>query len=54
MTVGPGDLLGWSPMLEQVRLTATAHTVGDSILVKIDAGHPLPYVKFSDAATPRR
>lgn len=27
LTIGPGELLGWSPLLEQGRLTATARTI---------------------------
>ncbi|MDA1052147.1 MAG: cyclic nucleotide-binding domain-containing protein [Planctomycetota bacterium] len=27
LTVGPGELLGWSPVLEHSRLTATARTI---------------------------
>ena len=27
LTVGPGELLGWSPVLEQGRLTATARSI---------------------------
>ena len=29
LTVGPGELLGWSPVLEQGRLTATARTISE-------------------------
>lgn len=36
LTVGPGELLGWSPMLEQERLTATARTLMPTRTVAID------------------
>ena len=29
LTIGPGELLGWSPVLEQGRLTATARTISE-------------------------
>jgi CRP/FNR family transcriptional regulator, cyclic AMP receptor protein len=37
MTVGPGEILGWSSMLEQTRMTATARTLEISRLVELDA-----------------
>ena len=36
LTVGPGDLLAWSPILEQERLTATARTLEPTRAVEID------------------
>ncbi|MEX0704103.1 MAG: cyclic nucleotide-binding domain-containing protein [Planctomycetales bacterium] len=36
LTVGPGDLLGWSPVLENERLTATARTVEATRLIALD------------------
>lgn len=41
LTVGPGDLLGWSPVLEQKRLTATARALCDSEAVQINASQLL-------------
>jgi CRP-like cAMP-binding protein len=29
LTIGPGELLGWSPVLEQGRLTATARAISE-------------------------
>jgi CRP-like cAMP-binding protein len=37
MTVGPGEILGWSALLEQTRMTATARTLEITRLVEIDA-----------------
>lgn len=37
LTVGPGDLLSWSALLEQTRLTATARPLTLTRLVQIDA-----------------
>jgi CRP-like cAMP-binding protein len=36
MTLEGGDLLGWSPVLEGERLTATARTLGPARTVEID------------------
>ncbi len=36
LTVGEGDLLGWSPVLEEERLTATARTLSPTSAVKIN------------------
>jgi CRP-like cAMP-binding protein len=36
-TVGPGELLGWSPLLDVGPLTATARTLAPSRLIAIDA-----------------
>ena len=36
LTVGPGELLGWSPVLEQERLTATARTLSPTRVVEIN------------------
>ena len=41
LTVGKGELLGWSPVLEQTRLTATARTLCDTSAVQINAGQVL-------------
>jgi CRP-like cAMP-binding protein len=41
LTVGPGELLGWSPLLEQARLTATARTLSDTRAVKLPAAELL-------------
>lgn len=35
LTVGAGELLGWSPVLEQARLTATARTISTTSAVKV-------------------
>ena len=35
LTVGEGELLGWSPVLEQARLAATARAQADTQVVKI-------------------
>jgi CRP-like cAMP-binding protein len=40
-TVGPGELLGWSPVLDQTPMTATARAVTPARLVTIDAGQVL-------------
>ncbi|MCA9270555.1 MAG: cyclic nucleotide-binding domain-containing protein, partial [Planctomycetales bacterium] len=36
LTVGEGELLGWSPVLEQERLTATARALAPTRAVKIN------------------
>jgi CRP-like cAMP-binding protein len=41
MTVGPGELLGWSGLLERARLTATARTLEATRLVEVDAAQLL-------------
>lgn len=41
LTVGQGELLGWSPLLEQPRLTATARTLSPTQAVKISGGQVL-------------
>jgi CRP-like cAMP-binding protein len=38
LTLGPGELLGWSSVLEQAYFTARAHAVGATRLVEINAG----------------
>ena len=38
LTVGPGELLGWSALLEQSRLTATARALKMTRLVELNAG----------------
>jgi CRP-like cAMP-binding protein len=37
LTVGPGELLGWSALLDQSRWTATARTMTPTQLVALDA-----------------
>ena len=37
LTVGKGELLGWSPVLEQAPLTATARAIVDTAAVQINA-----------------
>jgi CRP-like cAMP-binding protein len=39
LTVGPGELLAWSAILEQPRLTATARALTPTRLVQIDSSH---------------
>jgi CRP/FNR family cyclic AMP-dependent transcriptional regulator len=41
VTVGPGELLAWSALLDQARLTATARAMETTQLVQIDAAHLL-------------
>jgi len=41
LTVGPGELLAWSGLTEQARLTATARTLEVTRLVEIDAAQLL-------------
>ena len=41
LTVGSGELLGWSPLLGQLRFTATARTLTSTELLKIHAGQLL-------------
>jgi CRP-like cAMP-binding protein len=36
-TVGPGELLGWSPILDQSPMTATARALGAARLIALDA-----------------
>ena len=36
LTVGPGELLGWSPVLEQSRLTATARAISPTQTVQLN------------------
>jgi CRP-like cAMP-binding protein len=40
-TVGPGDLLGWSPILDQSPMTATARALGPTRLIAVDAAQVL-------------
>ena len=40
-TIGPGELLGWSPILDQKPMTATARAVGPTRLVALDAARLL-------------
>src|SRR3989304_5767743 len=40
-TVGPGEILGWSALLEQTQMTATAITTCPTCIAKIDAGQLL-------------
>ncbi len=37
LTVGPGEILGWSALLDQAHLTATARTIAPTQLVALDA-----------------
>ena len=37
LTVGPGEILGWSGLLEESRLTATARAMEPTQLVRIDS-----------------
>jgi len=41
LTVGPGELLGWSPVLEQSRLTATARTLAPTQAIRVSASQLL-------------
>ena len=41
MTVGPGELLGWSPLLEQTRLTASARTMTPVEAIELQGGQLL-------------
>ena len=41
LTVGKGELLGWSPVLEQPRLAATARTLSPTKAAKISGGQIL-------------
>jgi CRP/FNR family transcriptional regulator, cyclic AMP receptor protein len=41
LTVGPGELLAWSALLDQSRLTATARAIEATQLVKIEAAQLL-------------
>jgi CRP-like cAMP-binding protein len=38
LTVGPGEIVGWSAVLEQTRLTATARVLTPTRVVEIEAG----------------
>lgn len=38
LTAGAGELLGWSPVLEQVRLTSTARAITPVTLIEINGG----------------
>jgi CRP-like cAMP-binding protein len=40
-TVGRGELLGWSPILDQGPMTATARTLGPARLIVLDAAQVL-------------
>jgi CRP-like cAMP-binding protein len=40
-TVGSGELLGWSPLLRQLPMTATARALASSRVVAVDAGQIL-------------
>jgi CRP-like cAMP-binding protein len=41
MTVGDGELLGWSPVLEQSQLTATARALAPTSAIEINASQIL-------------
>ncbi|MCA9114900.1 MAG: Crp/Fnr family transcriptional regulator [Planctomycetaceae bacterium] len=38
LTIGPGDVLGWSPVVSDTVMTATATTLEDTELIEIQAG----------------
>jgi CRP-like cAMP-binding protein len=38
LTVGEGELLGWSPVLEQTQLTATARTMTPVTAIELNSG----------------
>jgi CRP-like cAMP-binding protein len=40
-TLGPGELLGWSPILDQQPMTATARALGPTLLIALDAAQIL-------------
>jgi CRP-like cAMP-binding protein len=41
LTAGPGEMIGWSALIDQARLTATARTLTLTQLVKVDAAQLL-------------
>lgn len=41
LTIGEGELLGWSPILEQARLTATARSLTPTTAVRIHSSQVL-------------
>jgi len=43
LTVGPGELLGWSPILQHERLTATACTMSPTRAIEIDVAELLAF-----------
>jgi CRP-like cAMP-binding protein len=45
LTVGPGDLLGWSALLDHTRLTSTARTVEKTQVIELDAAKLLAVFK---------
>ncbi len=47
LTVGSGDLLGVSPILEQSRLTATARALEDTEAIELNAGQVLALCEHS-------
>ena len=43
LTLGAGEMLGWSPVLKQQRLTATARALSDIQTVELDAAQVLAF-----------
>lgn len=41
LTAGPGEVLGWSALLDESRMTATARTIDATQLVELDAARLL-------------
>ncbi len=37
LTIGPGELLGWAPVLRQPRMTATARVLADLLAIRLDS-----------------
>jgi CRP-like cAMP-binding protein len=46
LTVSQGELLGWSPLLQQSRLTATARAITPTTAIRIPAG---PAIKLCES-----
>jgi CRP/FNR family cyclic AMP-dependent transcriptional regulator len=47
MAVGPGEILGWSALLEQTQMTATATTMCHSKVAQINTGELLTICKHN-------
>jgi CRP/FNR family transcriptional regulator, cyclic AMP receptor protein len=47
MAVGPGEILGWSALLEQTQMTATATTLGHAKVAQINTGQLLSICKHN-------
>jgi CRP/FNR family transcriptional regulator, cyclic AMP receptor protein len=47
MAVGPGEILGWSALLEQTQMTATATTMGHAKVAQINTGELLSICKHN-------